>query len=310
MSLEDCARNLRIAAISDLHILPDESDKQLLECIRERVEEIDPDVFVIAGDVSDHLDILTDALTKLHVAGSTNLYVAGNHDVWFEDTGGPGTLEKYSHKIGEACREAGFLHLPDSPFVLSNIAFVGSMGWYDYSFRRHDLDIPMENYEKKEFRGAVWYDLFKIDWVFTDAEATSLFNQKLEYDLKTLPKHITQVVYISHHLPFQNLTVYKDRLPWDFYSAFMGATSTGKILEEDGRIIISISGHSHIRNQMSRGNITAITVPLGYGRPDNESLQDFVRDAVAAIEIDGSVVSVPGFVKGDLSADLTYAPSR
>lgn len=302
--------NLRIAAISDLHVLPDGSDKYLLECIKERIEEINPDVFVIAGDISDLLDVLTDALFTLRVAGCTNLYVAGNHDIWFEDAGGPGTLEKYSHGIGEACKKSGFLHLPDSSCILDDIAFVGSIGWYDYSFRRLDLDIPIENYEQKEFRGAVWYDLFKIDWAFTDKEATSLFNQKLEYDLKTLPEHVTQVAYISHHLPFQNLTIYKDKLPWDFHSAFMGAKSTGKILEDDRRIILSISGHSHIRNQISRGNITAITVPLGYGRPEKENLQDFVRDAVAVIEIDGSIVDVPGFVKGDLSAGLTYASSR
>jgi putative phosphoesterase len=303
-------RNLRIAAISDLHILPDGSDKYLLDCIRQRVEEINPDVFVIAGDISDHLDVLTDSLATLQVAGRTNLYVAGNHDVWFEDTGGPGTLDKYSHRIGEACRETGFIHLPDSPCILGDIAFVGSIGWYDYSFRRLDLDIPLENYEQKEFRGAVWYDLFKIDWIYTDTEATSLFNQKLEYDLKTLPKHVTQVIYISHHLPFQDLTVYKDRLPWDFHSAFMGAKSTGKILEEDGRIILSVSGHSHIRNRISRGNITAITVPLGYGRPDMENLHDFVRDAVAVIEIEENAVNVCDFVKGDLSTGLPYVSSR
>jgi len=302
-------RNLRIAAISDLHVLPDGSDKHLLECIKKRVQEINPDVFVIAGDISDNLDVLTDVLATLRIEGCTNLYVAGNHDVWFEDSGGPGTLEKYSQKIGEACRNKGFLHLPDAPCILGNIAFVGSIGWYDYSFRRHDLDIPMENYEQKEFRGAVWYDLFKIDWIFSDIEATSLFNQKLEYDLMTLPKHVTQVVYISHHLPFQSLTIYKDKFPWDFHSAFMGAESTGKILEDDGRIILSVSGHSHIRNQISRGNITAITVPLGYGRPDLENLQDFVRDAVAVIEIDGSVVNVRDFAMGDLCAGLSYTSS-
>ena len=301
---------MRIAAISDLHILPDGSDNQLLECIRQKVEEINPDVFVIAGDISDHLDVLTDTLATLHIGGSKNLYVAGNHDIWFEDTGGPSSLEKYSTNLGKICSERGFIHLPDSPYIQDDIAFVGSIGWYDYSFRRLDLDIPMENYEQKEFRGAVWYDLFKIDWIFTDTEATSLFNQKLEYDLKTLPKHVERVVYVSHHLPFQDLTVYKDRLPWDFYSAFMGAKSTGKILENDRRIILSISGHSHIRNQIIRGNITAVTVPLGYGRPNVENLQDFVRDSVAVIEIDDTIVNLLGFVKGDLSDCLKYTSSR
>ena len=301
---------MRIAAISDLHVLPDGSDRALLERIRQRVQEIQPDVFIIAGDVSDHLSVLSQSLEVLHASDCTNLYVAGNHDVWFEDAGGPGSLEKYSHRIGEVCREREFIHLPDSPYIQDNTAFVGSMGWYDYSFRREDLNIPIENYEQKECRGAVWYDVFKIDWSLTDAEATALLNDKLEYDLKTLPEHVTQVVHVSHHLPFQELTIYRDKFPWDFHSAFMGAKSTGLILEKDTRIILSISGHSHVRNRVSRGNITAITVPLGYGRPNMENVDDFVRDAIAVIEIHGSDVDLSGFATGDICAGLEYVSSR
>lgn len=307
----NCAgNNLRIAAVSDLHVLSDGSDRGLLECIRQRAQEIRPDIFVIAGDISDRLSVLSDSLGLLHVDDCTNLYVAGNHDIWFEDTGGPGSLEKYSQSMDEICRENGFIHLPDSPHIQGNTAFVGSIGWYDYSFRRPELNIPMESYEQKEFRGAVWYDSFKIDWSFTDVEATALFNQKLEYDLKTLPEHVTQVVYISHHLPFQDLTIYRGRFPWDFHSAFMGARSTGLILENDMRVVLSISGHSHIRNRISRGNITAITVPLGYGRPDSERLEQFIQDAVAVIEIRDNDVDVLSFVSGDICAGLEYVSSR
>jgi len=244
---------LKIAAISDLHVLPDDGDRELLESIKRRVEEISPDVLVIAGDISDHLSVLDDSLSQLYIESCANLYVAGNHDIWFEDEGGPGSLEKYSRKVGNICQKNGFIHLPDSPHIKENTAFVGSIGWYDYSFRRPELDIPMEHYEQKEYRGAVWYDLFKIDWAYSDIEATNLFNRKLEYDLTTLPDNISQIVYVSHHLPFRNLTIYKDRLPWDFHSAFMGAQSTGKILENDDRVVLSISGHSHIRNLVDIG---------------------------------------------------------
>ena len=301
---------MKIAAISDLHVLPDDGDRELLESIKQRVEEIAPDVFVIAGDISDHLRVLADSLSQLHIDTCANLYVAGNHDIWFEDEGGPGSLEKYSQNVGNICQKNGFIHLPDVPHIIENTAFVGSIGWYDYSFRRPELDIPMEHYEQKEYRGAVWYDLFKIDWAYSDIEATNLFNRKLEYDLTTLPDNISQIVYVSHHLPFRNLTIYKDRLPWDFHSAFMGAQSTGKILENDDRVALSISGHSHIRNLVGIGGITAITVPLGYGRPDRNKLDNFVRDAVAVIEITEGSINVPNFVKGDICADLSYVTSR
>jgi len=301
---------LRIAAISDLHVLPDGSDRNLIESIKRRVKEVDPDVFVIAGDISDRLDILSDSLLQLNVDSCTNLYVAGNHDIWFEDEKSPTSLEKYSKHVGEICTDNGWQHLPDHHFSIGNTAFIGSIGWYDYSFRRSELEIPMEHYEQKEYRGAVWYDLFKIDWGYSDVEATDLFNRKLEYDLSMFPESITQIVYVSHHLPFRELTVYKDQLPWDFHSAFMGAQSTGRILESDGRVILSISGHSHIRNVTSIGKITAMTVPLGYGRPNLDKLDDFVRDAVAVIEIIEDSVNIPDFVKGDICADLPYVASR
>ena len=300
---------MKIAAISDLHVLPD-GDRELLESIKQRVAEIAPDVFVIAGDISDRLDILSDSLSQLYVDSCTNLYVAGNHDIWFEEGKSPTSLEKYSKYVGEIYTENGFKHLPDFPHIDGNTAFVGSIGWYDYSFRKPELEIPLENYEQKEYRGAVWYDLFKIDWGYSDIEAVDLFNRKLEYDLSTLPENISKIVYVSHHLPFQNLTIYKDRLPWDFHSAFMGAQSTGRILEDDDRVILSISGHSHIRNKISVGKLTAMTVPLGYGRPDLDKLDDFVRDAVAVIEISEEGINVPDFVKGDLCADLSYIASR
>ncbi|MFX1604522.1 MAG: metallophosphoesterase [Promethearchaeota archaeon] len=301
---------MRIAAVSDIHVLQDGSDEPLLIKVRERVEEINPDVFVIAGDISDRLDVLSDSLAKLRLKDCTNLYVAGNHDIWFEEEGGPGSLEKYSRVIGEVCTKNGFLHVPDAPVIKGNYAFVASIGWYDYSFRREELDIPIENYEQKEYRGSVWYDLFRIDWGFDDTEATDLFNQKLQYDLRTLPEDVKHVIYVSHHLPFQKLTVYKDRLPWDFFGAFMGAASTGKIIENDGRVILSISGHSHIRNMITISGIVSITVPLGYGRPNSERVNEFVKNAVAQIEIEGTKVQVSDFVKGDLSAGLPYVSSR
>ena len=297
---------MRIAAISDIHVRSQRADDALIEGIRNRVEDLAPDIFVIAGDISHRLDDLRDALSKLKITGCENLYVAGNHDVWFEEEIGLGTLEKYSKAIGEVCRDTGFIHLPDGPYVTGDLAFVGSLGWYDYSFRRMDLDISEEQYEKKQYRGSYWRDFYCVDWTFTDKEATQLLNEKLQYDLNALPDSVQRVVYVSHHLPFQDLTLYKDKLPWDFFSAFMGATSTGKILQEDSRVILSISGHSHIRKILELEHMSAATVPLGYGRPTLDVLDEFVSSAIAEIVIEGKSTKFPGFIEGDICAGLPY----
>jgi putative phosphoesterase len=298
--------SMRIAAVSDIHVRNDGSDQRLLEAIRDRVESLSPDVFIIAGDISDKLRILSDSLEILYQPDCKNLYVAGNHDIWFEEDTEIGSLEKYSNKIGEVCEKNNFIHLPDSPYIVDKMAFVGSIGWYDYSLRRQDLQIPDKAYQDKEYKGEVWFDLFSVDWEFTDPEATELFNQKIEYDLVNLPRNIERVVFVSHHIPFRELSHYKGRLPWDFFSAFMGAESTGETLQKDSRVFLSISGHSHVRKRAKIGDLVAVTVPLGYGRPSDDELEGFVKSTVAEIVIEDENVEIPNFVEGDICAGLPY----
>ncbi len=297
---------MKIAAVSDIHARDDGSDKALLEGIRERVEEIAPDIFVIAGDVSEKLELLSGNLALLKVDGVKNLYVAGNHDIWFEHEKGFSSLDKYSKLIRDVCNDIGFTYLPDNPYTKDGIAFVGSIGWYDYSFRRLDLPITREEYEAKQYRSAVWRDFYNIDWSFSDEEAVELFNSKLKYDLETLPDDVDSVIYVSHHLPFKELTLYRNYLPWDFFSAYMGAESTGEIILADDRSALTISGHSHIRRKINKGRLTAMTVPIGYGRPENSDFTDLVHDAVAVIELIENEVRVEHFVEGDICADLPY----
>ncbi|MHA1576869.1 MAG: metallophosphoesterase family protein [Candidatus Thorarchaeota archaeon] len=297
---------LKIAAISDIHARKDGLDDKLIEAIRTRVEEISPDVFIIAGDLNEYIDAFSNLLSRLHIKNAQNLYVAGNHDIWFEQDKDLSSLEKYSKLIGDACSDNGFIHLPDTPYIAKDIAFVGSIGWSDYSFQRHDLGISDEVYESKQYGDAVWRDLYCIDWDFTDKEATELFNSKLQYDLQTLGSDVKSVVYVSHHLPFRELTLYKGYTPWDFFASYMGATSTGELLCEDGRVILTISGHSHIRNKIQVNGITATTVPVGYGRPHDENLSEFVHQAVAEIEITNGIVETIDFVKGDICEGMPY----
>jgi putative phosphoesterase len=305
--LERGAKLMHIAAVSDIHARSNGLDKDLLEAIRNRAANHTPDVFIVAGDLSERLDDLDLALSSIKIENCVNLYVAGNHDIWFEEDRGLGSLEKYSKLIQEKCEENGFIHLPNTPYIQEDLAIVGSIGWYDYSFRRIDLDIPLDNYKAKQYRDSYWRDLYCVDWTFTDQEATDLLNEKLRYDLKTLPAKVRRIIYVSHHLPFKELTFYKDRLPWDFFSAFMGAVSTGEIVQNDKRIILTISGHSHIRTKLELDNLLAITVPIGYGRPEKDDLDTLADSAVAELKIDDNGVEILHFIEGDICEDLEYS---
>jgi hypothetical protein len=90
----------------------------------------------------------------------------------------------------------------------------------------------------------------------------------------------------------------------------MGAVSTGRILLDDDRVFLTISGHSHVRSEITIDGITAITVPIGYGRPESIDIPEFVKSAVAEIIIADRKISLPEFVDGDICAGLPYVVTR
>ena len=101
--------------------------------------------------------------------------------------------------------------------------------------------------------------------------------------------------------------MYRDYLPWDFFSAFMGASSTGQILLQDKRVCLTISGHSHIRRSLPIDGIRAITVPIGYGRPEAGDMPALARLAVAEIEVTKKNVRLVDFTEGDICEGLPYS---
>ena len=56
---------MHIAAVSDIHARPNGLDKDLLEAIRNRAANSTPDVFIVAGDLSERLDDLDLALSSI-----------------------------------------------------------------------------------------------------------------------------------------------------------------------------------------------------------------------------------------------------
>ena len=58
-------------------------------------------------------------------------FVAGNHELW---TAGPDSYQLYHEVLPRRIRELGWHWLESEPFITRDLAIVGSIGWYDYSF--------------------------------------------------------------------------------------------------------------------------------------------------------------------------------
>src|SRR5207244_9275413 len=131
--------NLRIALTSDLHwgsrVTGDEATRRL----REFLEKDPPDVLVLAGDVGTGrffagcLDLFADLPCRKAV-------VPGNHDIWVEPNDSRGdSLQVYQHHLRQLCAERSYTYLDEGPLILPEVALVGSINWYDYSWAVDEL---------------------------------------------------------------------------------------------------------------------------------------------------------------------------
>ena len=79
------------------------------------------------------------------------LFVAGNHELW---TAGGDSHHLYTHELPQRVRAVGWHWLEGAPLIAGDVAIVGNLGWYDYSFAQPELGIPRRFYEHKVSPGA------------------------------------------------------------------------------------------------------------------------------------------------------------
>jgi 3',5'-cyclic AMP phosphodiesterase CpdA len=148
----DARKPLRIAVTADLHYGPRHSAGQrATHDLVARLCESPPDLLILAGDIGAGDDFerclaLFDRLT------CTKAAVPGNHDIWvrFEDPRGD-SLDLYERHLPEMCRAHGFAYLDRQPLVFadSDLAVVGSINWYDYTWDNDLLRQASPDWEQR-----------------------------------------------------------------------------------------------------------------------------------------------------------------
>lgn len=115
------------------------------------------DVLILAGDIFHFKQqFLIDCLKLFDTFGGDKLFVAGNHDLW---TNSSDSLVLYEKILPKIVNQSGFHYLDQKPFIKGKVGFVGSVGWYDYSFKDSSLPIPERYYLDKRWPNVVtWND--------------------------------------------------------------------------------------------------------------------------------------------------------
>src|SRR5262245_9705975 len=141
---------MRLIVSADLHYNHARS-RPLADDLIDQINRSGGDVLLLVGDTAAaDGDALERCLTRFDFAGP-KLFVAGNHELW---TAGADSYELFHQALPARIRALGWQWLQDSPFVSDELAIVGSIGWYDYSFAQPNLGIPRRFYAAKISPGA------------------------------------------------------------------------------------------------------------------------------------------------------------
>lgn len=275
---------MRLIVTSDLHYNHPRS-KPLAEQIIAQINETAGDVLLVVGDTAsfdgEHFER---CLAQIRFAGP-RLITAGNHELW---TNSPDSHAVYTDLLPARARNLGWQWLEDEPFVAGDVAIVGSIGWYDYSFAQGDLGIPRRFYESKISPGAAerytefshlfdrrddlsehamqivarWNDGRFVKLRRSDGHFLDELLLKLRSQLDVLRDK--RIIAAIHHLPFRQLLPPPKSPQWDFAKAYLGSEKIGELLLEYPNVQRVICGHSHFPAQARVGHIEALATGCGY----------------------------------------------
>jgi 3',5'-cyclic AMP phosphodiesterase CpdA len=248
---------LRIAVTADLHFGPRHTaGVRTTHDLVARVGQLRPDLLILAGDIGagddfEHCLALFDRFDCLKAA------VPGNHDIWVrsDDVRGD-SLDVYDRHLPAVCRAHGFAYLDHEPLIFpeSDLAVVGSINWYDYTWDNDLLRAaaPLDWAERlrtKRFTRGTHNDVHYVRWPLTDVSFTDRVVGKLTADLDAALARVGNVIVAAHHPPLQGLLYpAEEPPPLDalLWRAFSGnARLEGVLAARSRRVPLVFCGHTH-----------------------------------------------------------------
>lgn len=253
-----------ILVTSDLHYGATRSGDACVRALAERACAESADVLVLAGDLAEGEEALSACLALFASFPGAKLAVPGNHDVWLRAHRARDSWHLHEEVLPDLFARHGFHPLHLSPWRSGDVAFVGSMGWYDYSFR-DDIGIDLDWYRRKTLppmTRPIWNDARHARFHEDDETLTGTLAARLARQLDDVPL-ARDVVSIVHHVTTKALLVHpRELVPrvFRFANAFLGAERFSSVIERDPRVRLSISGHIHRDKRIERGGRTLATL--------------------------------------------------
>lgn len=258
---------MRVWAVSDVHT---DYAENLAWC-DSMSGETGSDCMILAGDVSDNLDIFRATLICFTSKYKYVFFVPGNHDLWTrrEERGKHTSLEKLG-LLRQMCTELGVYTIPK---CIEGVWIVPLYSWYHASFDS-EPDVPGAVPVQKmmvDFKACSWPE-------HLDATGTSLathfdeMNQEPVADVMSAlaaqaggTDDRPPVITFSHFLPHQALLPEKRMLYQPNLAKAVGSQMLAKRIEQL-RPVAHIFGHTHFNWDCTIDGTRYIQRPLAYPR--------------------------------------------
>lgn len=238
---------VKVFAISDLHVDYAVNSRWVANLSTTQYRD---DVFIIAGDVSDSLQLLEWTLKAMAARFKKVLYVPGNHELWVvRDDRATTSLAKFA----DVCAVVEQSGASMRSFNDDGLSIVPLLSWYDYSFGQPSKELH-----------DIWMDYRACRWPshFNVCDVAAHF-EKLN---DTTPEVGSEsVITFSHFLP--RIDLMPDYIPKEkriLYPVLGTARLDRQIRKLKPKI--HVYGHSHVNRRVHIDGVTYVNNAFGYPR--------------------------------------------
>jgi 3',5'-cyclic AMP phosphodiesterase CpdA len=255
---------MRIAVTADLHWGHNRLGDEATRLLHQHLREEPPELLLLGGDIGT-AEHFADCLAFFRELPCRKALVPGNHDLWVvEDDGRGDSLQLYQHHLPAAAAAHDFHYLDQGPLLFPKVdlAVVGSVNWYDYSWSLQRLQEEVPNWqwhlENKAFTRGRHNDGRFVRWPLDDVRFTREVVATMERHLHEALEQLGTALVLTHHpafygigFPHESRPMGLDPLLWD---ALSGNAAMEALLRRYGeRIAFIFSGHTHRATEAQLG---------------------------------------------------------
>lgn len=247
--------------ISDMHV---EFFKHSFDWAENKL--CDSDVLVIAGDISNDLNLTMDELKRASLVYNHVIWCDGNHEHYVSASNIINNMDNL-REVSNAFSNVTYLY-PGECKIIGNTAFVGSNGWYDFNV----FDDMFSFEESKQ----AWYDYINdskyINFGELQPEEHASYHRSTLCDVVSSLSDdvsIENIVITTHTIPHRSLCEESLDRHWNLCTgSFCNSLMFNDVLACDFNKKVKVwnYGHTHRRKEKTVNGVYCINNCCGYPR--------------------------------------------